>query len=134
MARLLSPTQVEQVHLMRDVVDDWGDPVHSGAAIAATFGVSEATIWRVLKKRTAYGQGLKKARVDETTARLLDTDGLRLGQAERPDLEAAAEASQKRLLATLERQEATRELVSQEARERAKMLGAFEAPLSPLDE
>ncbi len=127
MAKVLSAGQVEEIHRMREVVDSWGEPVHSGEAIAAALGVSESTIWRVLKGKAAYR--LEKANNGQAAARFraMELDSLGAADQQRPDLEAAAEASAKKMLAALERQGTAKELTSPEAQARAKAYGAFDS-------
>ena len=127
MAKALKPEQVEQIHLLRDVVDDWGDPVHSAEWIGQQMGVSESTVWRVLKGRSAYAKGVKGRRLEAASMGLMERDGLNVLAQAHPDLEAAAEASAKKMLAALERQAVTKELTSPEAQARAKAYGAFDA-------
>lgn len=127
MAKVLSAAQVEEIHRLREVVDDWGTPVHSGEDIADALGVSSSTIWRVLKGKAAYklaktGNGQVEARF-----RAMERDALKAADQPRPDLEAAAEASAKKMLAALERQGAAKELTSPEAQARAKAYGAFDS-------
>lgn len=126
MAKALKPEQVEQIHLLRDIVDGWGDPVHSAEWIAQQMEVSESTVWRVLKGRSAYAKGVKGRRLDNASLGLMERDGLKaLGQTS-PELEAAAEASAKKVMAALERQATTKELTTPETLAKARTYGAFD--------
>ena len=126
MAKALKPEQVEQIHLLRDEVDGWGDPVHSAEWIGQQIGVSESTVWRVLKGRSAYAKGVKGRRLETASIGLMERDGLNvLGQAH-PELDAAAELSARKMLATVERQAAAKDLVTPETIARAKAYGAFD--------
>ncbi len=127
MAKVLTAAQVEEIHRMREIVDDWGTPVPSGEDIAAALGVSSSTIWRVLKGKAAYR--LEKTSNGQVAARFraMELDSLGAAEMLRPDLEAAAEASARKMLASLERQAVTKELTSPEAQARAKAYGAFDA-------
>lgn len=127
MAKVLTAAQVEEIHRMREIVDDWGTPVHSGEDIAGALGVSSSTIWRVLKGKAAYR--LEKRANGQTAARFraMELDSLGASTQVRPDLDAAAEASQRQLLGMLEKQAGVKELTSPEAQARAKAYGAFDA-------
>ena len=47
--KALSPAEVAQIYALREQVDDWGEPKWSGEYIAQALGVSESTVWRVLR-------------------------------------------------------------------------------------
>jgi len=126
MAKALKPEQVEQIHLLRDEVDGWGDPVHSAEWIGQQMGVSESTVWRVLKGRSAYAKGVKGRRLEIASVGLMERDGLNVLARATPELEAAAEASAKKVLASLERQAVTKELTTPETMAKARTYGAFD--------
>ena len=135
MAKVLSPAAVEQVHKWRDEVDEWGEPRYSGAWIAGELGVSESTVWRVLKQRTAYGRVRRQGVMTEKLFGVMERDGLKMEGTERPDLVAAAEASQARFLAGLRAKREEIEHVTPALQEKAAMLGAGVRlpPMSLLD-
>lgn len=126
MARVLTPAAVEAIHTMRAELDVWGEPKYSGEAIAEKMGVSESTVWRVLKMKAAYK--LSKVGNGQVAARFAAMEVDRLGAAEqvRPDLERAAEESQRKLAGLLEREAAAKALITPETVARAKAYGAFD--------
>lgn len=125
MAKALTPTAVVEIHRLREELDDWGEPKYSGAYIAEQLGVSEATIWRVLKKRAAYATNKKSNGQDIARFDAMVRDTLGAAEQERPDLDAAAIASQAKLLASMERKAAALPM-SSEAKAR---LATFTNPL-----
>ena len=123
MAKVLTPAAVVEIHRMREVLDEWGEPKFSGAHIAEQLGVSEATIWRVLKKRAAYALGKNSGQM-EARFDAMTRDTLGAGSMNRPDLDAAAAASLAKVLAGAQ---AKAELpMSESAKER---LATFRSPL-----
>ncbi len=124
MAKVLTPAAVVEIHRMREVLNEWGEPKFSGAHIAEQLGVSEATIWRVLKKRAAYAAGRKGSGQTEARFDAMTRDTLGAGGMDRPDLDAAAAASLAKMLAGAQ---AKAELpMSESAKER---LATFRSPL-----
>ena len=133
MAKVLTPQAVMEIHRMREELNEWEEPKYSGAHIAEQLGVSEATIWRVLKKRAAYSTG--KAGNGQVAARFdaMSRDTLGAMQQNRPELDAAAAASEARMLARLSEVKAVKELpLSDAAKERLALF--TEVTRSPLDE
>ena len=98
MGRVLTPAAVGEVYRMREQLDEWGEPKWSAAHIAGQLGVSEATIWRVLKKRAAYGKKGSSAGQEEARFDAMLNDTLGVGEQSRPDLDRRAEESLARML------------------------------------
>jgi hypothetical protein len=133
MAKALTPQAVVEIHRLREVMDDWGEPKFSGAFIAAQLGVSEATIWRVLKKRAAYADGRKANGQDLARFDAMTRDTLGGMQQDRPELDVAAAESLARFQAMQgNASPPTRELGSPEYE--ARLARYTTVPRSPLDE
>jgi len=129
MGRVLTPTAVGEVYRMREQLDEWGEPKWSAAHIATQLGVSEATIWRVLKKRAAYGKKGSAAGQEEARFDAMLNDTLGVGEQSRPDLDRRAEESLARMLGgAKERASPPKPALSPEAQARYELLR------SPLDE
>jgi len=58
--RMLKPGHVEQILALRAQLDGWGEPELTGTEIAARMGVSESTVWRVIRGQAAYKQTKKE--------------------------------------------------------------------------
>jgi hypothetical protein len=101
MGKVLNPAQVAQIFKLREELDDWGDPKYSGAYIAEQLGVSEATVWRVLKKRAAYTvkKGGKQA-AEDARWNALNTEAFGTG-ADAAELARKAAESEARMLALM---------------------------------
>ena len=97
MKKALTPAAVEEIWRLREELDEWGEPRWSGEYIAAQIGVSESTIWRVLRKKAAYR---KEGVAAQTKARFaaLETDTLGAAGQDRPDLEQRAAESARQVL------------------------------------
>ena len=54
--KILTPAAAGEIRRLRDEVDEWGEPCWSGAQIADKLGVSESTVWRVIRKQAAYAR------------------------------------------------------------------------------
>lgn len=54
--RVLTQMQAGEIRRLRLEKNDWGEPLYTGAEIAAAVGVSESTVWRVLNKQAAYAK------------------------------------------------------------------------------
>lgn len=54
--KILTPGNVQAILRMRAIQDDWGDPRYTGSDIAIELGVSESTVWRVIKQQAAYAK------------------------------------------------------------------------------
>jgi hypothetical protein len=114
---------------MREQLDEWGEAKWSAAHIAGQLGVSEATIWRVLKKRAAYGKKGSSAGQEEARFDAMLNDTLGVGEQSRPDLDRRAEESLARMLGgAKERASPPKPALSPEAQAR------YEQLRSPLDE
>jgi hypothetical protein len=129
MGKVLTPAAVGEVYRMREQLDEWGEAKWSAAHIATQLGVSEATIWRVLKKRAAYGKKGSSAGQEEARFDAMLNDTLGVGEQSRPDLDRRAEESLARMLGgAKERASPQKPALSPEAQAR------YEQLRSPLDE
>lgn len=54
--RILTPSAAAEILRLRAMQDEWGDALHTGFDIAGILGVSEATVWRVIKRQAAYAR------------------------------------------------------------------------------
>lgn len=133
MGKALTPNAVVEIWRLREELDDWGEPKWSGAFIAAQLGVSEATIWRVLKKRAAYAEGRKANGQELARFDAMTRDTLGAMKQNRPELDVAAAES-------LARFQAMQEGASPPTRERgspeyeARLAAFTTVRRSPLDE
>lgn len=97
--RSLTPLQAGEIRRLRAEVNDWGEPKWTGAEIARAIGCSESTVWRVLGGTAAYG----KPRPTSGMTMELAAASLAVGGGEAAGLDAAAEASMRRLQEKLAR-------------------------------
>jgi transcriptional regulator with XRE-family HTH domain len=97
MKKVLTPAAVGEIWRLREELDDWGEPKWSGEQIAEQIGVSESTVWRVLRKKAAYR---KEGPAAQTKARFaaLETDTLGVAGQDRPDMEQRAAESARQVL------------------------------------
>lgn len=54
--KVLTAAAAMECKRLRAELNDWGEPAWTGAQIAVRLGVSEATVWRALKKQAAYAK------------------------------------------------------------------------------
>jgi transcriptional regulator with XRE-family HTH domain len=125
--KTLTPRQVEGIKKLRAEVDDWGEPKWTQEYIAEAFGVSSSTVWRVLNAKAGYVLTKEQKRVKQLDAGWAALEREAFGPAEKidPQLEAAAAASQERLIKMLEKQNAGLQCTD-EVLERARAYGAGE--------
>jgi len=145
--KAISPEMAVRIYELREVLDEWGDHKWSCGAIAKQLGVSESTIWRVVAKRAAYvgRNAVMEKRQAEAQWKALEQEAF--GQVEAPELDAAARASEEKMLRMLQGKEESwtekqmspetkarlalfRDVVPERPREAAK---ARVIPPSPLD-
>jgi hypothetical protein len=92
--KALNVEQVAMIHTLRRELDCWGEPKWSGEYIAQQIGVSESTVWRVLRKRAAYAP-----EVGEKRMLALEMDTLKVLERADPEMEKRAAESLARVLA-----------------------------------
>jgi hypothetical protein len=63
--KILTPQNVQTIMDMRSIVDEWGEPRYTGTELAVHLGVSESTIWRVIKKQAAYQKRILPSQAEE---------------------------------------------------------------------
>ena len=68
--RALTPAAAMEIKRLRAERNDWGEAKWSAAEIAEKLGVSESTVWRVLKKRAAYSAMRELPSEEEAAASL----------------------------------------------------------------
>ena len=68
--RALTPAAAMEIKRLRTERNDWGEAKWSAAEIAEKLGVSESTVWRVLKKRAAYSAMRELPSEEEAAASL----------------------------------------------------------------
>ena len=100
MKKVLSPAAVSEIWRLREELDDWGGPKWSGEYIASQLGVSESTVWRVLRKRAAYRTEGPAAQA-LARAQAMEADTLGVERMVRPDLDARARESAKLMMKRL---------------------------------
>ena len=128
--KLLSPEQAEMIKKLGAERNGWGEAKWTQTYIAEAVGTSPSTVWRVLNEKAAYVLSPEQKRVKQLNAGWDALERDAFGAAERvdPQLEAAAAASQERLLKMLEKQveggEKRIELTTPEVLERARAYGA----------
>jgi hypothetical protein len=97
--KVLTPEAAGHIRRMREQVDGWGDPLHSAQAIALELGVSESTVWRVIKQTAAYS-----GRAAVVTGRAAMLQALETVAKNAEPTEEAIAASQERFLALLQKE------------------------------
>ena len=63
--KILTPGNVRAILEMRSILNEWGEPRHTGAEIAVQLGVSESTVWRVIREQAAYARRVAPSREAE---------------------------------------------------------------------
>lgn len=100
--RVLTQMQAGEIRRLRLERNDWGEPLYTGAEIAAAVGVSESTVWRVLNKQAAYakmGKVEKGGLSMESASAALTLSGFK-------GLDREAEESAQRMMERLQQNEA----------------------------
>lgn len=140
--KAVSPEMAARVFALREEVDGWGDHVHSCDSIAQMLGVSESTIWRVVAKKSAYAGRNVVTEKKQLDAQWKALEAEAFGDVKDDALDAAAKASEEKLMKALEGKKElswTEQQLSAEALERRRLFTEVPVarrvmPPSPLDE
>jgi hypothetical protein len=98
--KMLTPGMVREIQRLRAELNEWGEAKFTGADIAQVLGISESTVWRVVRKKAAYARidlALTPKHIELSNA----TAALQAMEGGSPPMSPAAEESLRRVQALL---------------------------------
>ena len=127
--KALTPAAAGEIRRLYDEKDEWGEPRYSGAWIADQLGVSESTVWRVIRRQAAYAKVIAAPTQDQMTASMERTLALLESQPPNPETDQSTARlrqelqERKRLIDDPQaRRDKLLEGLSEEVKERARGL------------